>query len=140
MILASNDHEIKIIKFFIYLFIIITIIIIIIIIIILQHSDSKVKVKCVGFTLSVSVSKLVWKSKKSNKIIAANHVHRGTDKNWKGYECIQLLVFSEQGEQLDTYFNIILDWNISFLTILCIFLRRNFKVPSYKTFFPRDAD
>ena len=82
MILASNDHEIKIIKFFIYLFIIITIIIIIIIIIILlQHSDSKVKVKCVGFTLSVSVSKLVWKSKKSNKIIAANHVHRGTDKN-----------------------------------------------------------
>ena len=38
------------------------------------------------------MSKLVWKSKKSNKIIAANHVHRGTDKNWKGYECIQLLV------------------------------------------------
>ena len=38
-------------------------------------------------------------------------------------------------EQLDTYLYIILDLNSFYLTILCIFFRRNFKVLSYKVTF-----
>ena len=51
---------------------------------------------------------------------------------------IFFLWFIERAEQLDAYLYIILDWNIFFLTILCIFLRRNFKVLSYNVFFGRD--
>ena len=47
--------------------------------------------------------------------------------------------FIERAEQLDTYLYIILDWKIFFLTILCIFLRRNFKVLSYKVFYGRET-
>ena len=42
----------------------------------------------------------------------------------------------ERAEQLDTYLYFIFDWNIFFLTILCIFLRWNVKV--LRVFFGRD--
>ena len=44
------------------------------------------------------------------------------------------IMFAEHLEHLDAYLYIIIDLNIFFLTILCIFFRRNFKVLSYKVF------
>ena len=48
-------------------------------------------------------------------------------------------MFYRKGRTADTYLYIILDWNIFFLTIFCILLRRNFKVLSYNVFFGRNA-